>query len=40
MPFVAVRIQGSGCNAEVVLLDVAWDVLIKYRIGLGGAFFG
>jgi hypothetical protein len=40
VPFVAVRIQGSRLNAEVVLLDVAWEVLIKDRIGLGRAFFG
>lgn len=40
VPLVAVGIDGSGLNTEVVLLDVAWEMLIEHRIGLGRAFFG
>ena len=40
VPFVAVRIDSSRLNAEVILLDVAWEMLIEHRIGLGRAFFG
>jgi len=40
VPCVAVRIDSSRLNAEVILLDVAGEMLIEHRIGLGRAFFG
>ena len=40
VPFVAVRIDSSRLNAEVILLEVAWEMLIEHRIGLGRALFG
>jgi hypothetical protein len=40
MPLVAMRIDSSRLNAEVILLKVAWEMLIEHRIGLARAFFG
>ncbi len=40
VPLIAVRVDSNRLNAEVILLEVAWDMLIEHRIGLGGAFFG
>jgi len=40
VPLVAMRIDSSRLNAEVILLKVAWEMLIEHRIGLGRAFFG
>lgn len=40
VPLVAVRIDSNRLKAEVILLEVAWDMLIEHRIGLGRAFFG
>jgi hypothetical protein len=40
VPLVAMRIDSSRLNAEVILLKVAWEMLIEHCIGLGRAFFG
>jgi hypothetical protein len=35
-----VRIDSSRLDAEVILLEVAREMLIEHRIGLARAFFG